>query len=444
MSRMDFTDEQIMQYVDGDASPELASNISNARVKDKELEARIYKFQLANTVMLKHTKEKKEMPELLYARLRKKRIEKEESLEKKKRARFSFGNFGSGAIAASIAAFGIFIGTGAYQLQTTSNESLAREFYSSFQAGERSDQLVNEIKLANVGVFLDKESSLKKKGLEQKSDKRRTLSGDMKGTIDITVNLKKDFSYKLENGDFVVTGAELGIDLKGLSSGLITLIYQDSKGEKQVLLDRKPIKKGETKSLGPYEVIGPVGLDYIQYIHTPNDNEEKIESQIIGFTILKNGDNLLKTASSNFMAVPRSLFSRTVKIELGNKIIDKSILSIADNASENGNEIGDPNTAIWQRDGSFYIDVNDSGYANIISHRNKENTGWQMSIDRDDNRVIDGLGLVSVDKKGKYSFRWLLDENEDGIIDRVAIDKDGDWKTEKVYPLYPKGSSFSF
>ena len=44
MSRMDFTDEQIMQYVDGDASPELASNISNARVKDKELEARILSF----------------------------------------------------------------------------------------------------------------------------------------------------------------------------------------------------------------------------------------------------------------------------------------------------------------------------------------------------------------------------------------------------------------
>ena len=144
------------------------------------------------------------------------------------------------------------------------------------------------------------------------------------------------------------------------------------------------------------------------------------------------------------MPVPSSLFSRTVKIELGNKIIDKSILSIADNASENGNEISDPNSAIWQRDGSFYIDVNDSGYANIISHRNKENTGWQMSIDRDDNRVIDGLGLVSIDSEGKYSFRWLLDENEDGVVDRVAIDKDGDWKTEKVYPLYPEGSSFSF
>ena len=162
---MDFTDEQIMQYVDGDAGPELTSNISNARVKDKELEERIYKFQLANTVMLKHTKVQKEMPELLYAKLRKQRIEKDESLEKKKRAGFSFGNFGRGAIAASIAAFGIFIGTGAYLLQTTSNESLAREFYSSFQAGERSDQLENEIKLANVGAFLDKERSLKKRVL---------------------------------------------------------------------------------------------------------------------------------------------------------------------------------------------------------------------------------------------------------------------------------------
>ena len=38
----------------------------------------------------------------------------------------------------------------------------------------------------------------------------------------------------------------------------------------------------------------------------------------------------------------------------------------------------------------------------------------------------------------------ILDENEDGVVDRVAIDEDGDWKTEKVYSLYPKGSSFSF
>ena len=48
MSRMDFTDEQIMQYVDGDASPELASNIGYARVKDKELEGVSEKPELKN------------------------------------------------------------------------------------------------------------------------------------------------------------------------------------------------------------------------------------------------------------------------------------------------------------------------------------------------------------------------------------------------------------
>ena len=30
---------------------------------------------------------------------------------------------------------------------------------------------------------------------------------------------------------------------------------------------------------------------------------------------------------------------------------------------------------------------------------------------------------VGINDRGKYSFRWLLDENEDGVVDRVAIDK---------------------
>ena len=84
MSSMDFTDEQIMQFVDGEATQDLANEIEKARENNKELNSRIYKFQLANTVMLKHTKEKKEMPELFFARLRKKRIEQEESLNKRK------------------------------------------------------------------------------------------------------------------------------------------------------------------------------------------------------------------------------------------------------------------------------------------------------------------------------------------------------------------------
>ena len=437
---MKFTDEQVMQYVDGEAGLELKTKIMKAlEKKDKELEEQVFRFQLANTVMLKHSKEKKEMPELFYAKLRRKRLEKQGSLDKSSNSAYSFKNFGRLAFAASIAAFGLLF---AYQSQQTNNENLAREFYSSFKADNRSDDFLETIKLANVNDFIEK--STKMKGVVKGTGKPKTLSNKIDGDLDITVYLQKGFSYRLENGDFAVIGSELGIDLHGLNSGLVTLIYQDSNGEKQVLLDRKPIKKGERKSLGMYEIVGPKGLDYIQYIYSSDDGSTEVQSDIIKFTILENGANFMGDAAKDFMSVPASLFSRTVEVELGDKIIDESVLSFAEDVPDSNEEIKKADTSIWQKDGKFYIDVNDNGYANIISYQNSDNDGWNISIDRNSNRVIDGFGLVSVDQNGKYSFRWLLDENEDGVVDRVAIDNNGDWQTDKAYPLYPKGSSFSF
>ena len=437
---MKFTDEQVMRYVDGEAGLELKTKIMKAlEKKDKELEEQVFRFQLANTVMLKHSKEKKEMPELFYAKLRRKRLEKEGSLDKSSISAYSFKNFGRLAFAASIAAFGLLF---AYQSQQTNNENLAREFYSSFKADNRSDDFLETIKLANVNDFIEK--STKMKGVVKGAGKPRTLSNKVDGDLDLTVYLQKGFSYRLENGDFAVIGSELGIDLQGLNSGLVTLIYQDSTGEKQVLLDRKPIKKGERKSLGMYEIVGPKGLDYIQYIYSSDDGSTEVQSDIIKFTILENGANFMGDAAKDFMSVPASLFSRTVEVQLGDKIIDESVLSFAEDVPDSNEEIKKADTSIWQKDGKFYIDVNDNGYANIISYQNSDNDGWNISIDRNSNRVIDGFGLVSVDQNGKYSFRWLLDENEDGVVDRVAIDNNGDWKTDKAYPLYPKGSSFSF
>ena len=437
---MKFTDEQVMQYVDGEAGLELKTKIMKAlEKKDKELEEQVFRFQLANTVMLKHSKEKKEMPELFYAKLRRKRLEKEGSLAKSSNSAYSFKNFGRLAFAASIAAFGLLF---AYQSQQTNNENLAREFYSSFKADNRSDDFLETIKLANVNDFIEK--STKMKGVVKGAGKPKTLSNKVDGDLDLTVYLQKGFSYRLENGDFAVIGSELGIDLQGLNSGLVTLIYQDSTGEKQVLLDRKPIKKGERKSLGMYEIVGPKGLDYIQYIYSSDDGSTEVQSDIIKFTILENGANFMGDAAKDFMSVPASLFSRTVEVQLGDKIIDESVLSFAEDVPDSNEEIKKADTSIWQKDGKFYIDVNDNGYANIISYQNSDNDGWNISIDRNSNRVIDGFGLVSVDQNGKYSFRWLLDENEDGVVDRVAIDNNGDWKTDKAYPLYPKGSSFSF
>ena len=437
---MKFTDEQVMQYVDGEAGLELKTKIMKAlEKKDKELEEQVFRFQLANTVMLKHSKEKKEMPELFYAKLRRKRLEKEGSLAKSSISAYSFKNFGRLAFAASIAAFGLLF---AYQSQQTNNENLAREFYSSFKADNRSDDFLETIKLANVNDFIEK--STKMKGVVEGTGKPKTLSNKIDGDLDITVYLQKGFSYRLENGDFAVIGSELRIDLHGLNSGLVTLIYQDSNGEKQVLLDKKPIKKGERKSLGMYEIVGPKGLDYIQYIYSSDDGSTEVQSDIIKFTILENGANFMGDAAKDFMSVPASLFSRTVEVQLGDKIIDESVLSFAEDVPDSNEEIKKADTSIWQKDGKFYIDVNDNGYANIISYQNSDNDGWNISIDRNSNRVIDGFGLVSVDQNGKYSFRWLLDENEDGVVDRVAIDNNGDWKTDKAYPLYPKGSSFSF
>ena len=437
---MKFTDEQVMQYVDGEAGLELKTKIMKAlEKKDKELEEQVFRFQLANTVMLKHSKEKKEMPELFYAKLRRKRLEKEGSLAKSSISAYSFKNFGRLAFAASIAAFGLLF---AYQSQQTNNENLAREFYSSFKADNRSDDFLETIKLANVNDFIEK--STKMKGVVKGAGKPKTLSNKIDGDLDLTVYLQKGFSYRLENGDFAVIGSELGIDLQGLNSGLVTLIYQDSTGEKQILLDRKPIKKGERKSLGMYEIVGPKGLDYIQYIYSSDDGSTEVQSDIIKFTILENGANFMGDAAKDFMSVPASLFSRTVEVQLGDKIIDESVLSFAEDIPNSNEEIKKADTSIWQKDGKFYIDVNDNGYANIISYQNSDNDGWNISIDRNSNRVIDGFGLVSVDQNGKYSFRWLLDENEDGVVDRVAIDNNGDWKTDKAYPLYPKGSSFSF
>ena len=41
MSSMDFTDEQIMQFVDGEATQDLANKIEKARENNKELKATI-------------------------------------------------------------------------------------------------------------------------------------------------------------------------------------------------------------------------------------------------------------------------------------------------------------------------------------------------------------------------------------------------------------------
>ena len=66
--------KKIVWYVDGDGDEHVGKKISQARKSDASLEERIYKFQLANTVMLKHVQENKSMPDEFYNELRKRRL----------------------------------------------------------------------------------------------------------------------------------------------------------------------------------------------------------------------------------------------------------------------------------------------------------------------------------------------------------------------------------
>ena len=111
------------------------------------------------------------------------------------------------------------------------------------------------------------------KGVVKGTGKPKTLSNKIDGDLDITVYLQKGFSYRLENGDF---GYWVGAwnRFTGTKLWFSNFNIPDSTGEKQVLLDRKPIKKGERKSLGMYEIVGPKGLDYIQYIYSSDDGKD--------------------------------------------------------------------------------------------------------------------------------------------------------------------------
>ena len=105
---MEFTDEEIMQFVDGDGDEQIGKKISEARKSDASLEERIFQFQLANTVMLKHVQEKKEMPDDFHAQLRDMRIAKETSSSTRGNVlpfRKLIKNVSGLAVAASVAFF---------------------------------------------------------------------------------------------------------------------------------------------------------------------------------------------------------------------------------------------------------------------------------------------------------------------------------------------------
>ena len=77
-----------------------------------------------------------------------------------------------------------------------------------------------------------------------------------------------------------------------------------------------------------------------------------------------------------------------------------------------------------------YIDFNGDGISEIIAvDSDKDGIIDHYKIDRNNNEVIDAI-VFPLNKNGKLTYEWLLDNNEDRKFDGKAEDIDGDWKID--------------
>ena len=142
---MKFTDEQLMLYADGTLDRKTTSEIEKALKKDKKLFDRILTFKLANEAMFDFVEEQETMSSEFFKELQ--QTEKktlEQQTEKKKPgsesivSRFikgvmNFDPLPTGFASAAAAGFALII---TFQVQTSNNENLARDFFASM---ERTD-----------------------------------------------------------------------------------------------------------------------------------------------------------------------------------------------------------------------------------------------------------------------------------------------------------------
>ena len=91
--------------------------------------------------------------------------------------------------------------------------------------------------------------------------------------------------------------------------------------------------------------------------------------------------------------------------------------------------------AIWEKNNSIFIDVTGDSFANIVSINLQGNEGSILTIDRNGNQQIDAIITPFKIADGRIFYQWLLDENEDGKVDLLANDCDGNWELDQIFPL---------
>ena len=84
-------------------------------------------------------------------------------------------------------------------------------------------------------------------------------------------------------------------------------------------------------------------------------------------------------------------------------------------------------------DNKFFVDLTGDEFPNlIVVDKNKDGSSDYISLDRNGNQKIDAvIEIITVSDKN-LSYRWFIDDNEDGIVELIANDADGDWIIEDM------------
>ena len=487
---MKFTDQEIMQYVDGHLNIKLSQRIKKASETDISLRKKIQSFKLANTAMLLYVdeninaplKSEAEIPEIKYVDTPKNKSNSNTLLSSISSIidnvfNKNFNSFGPAFAAAAVICFG-FIGV---QTPSYLQNNIARDFYKSFSTLNSEIDYKNNIQeekiiVANLNNYFDKKQKIVKRGLdltkpEDESENNLpksliipsdNITTDI-GTINdrlqkekksLPKNLEKfckdcaEFSIMVETNDgqivknlpiggLVSLGSKMTIFFSSTIEGKLAVTYSNAKGEKTQVFStfEQPIGGGEIKKVGESIITTPIGLEHLQSF-LEAENTSQIYTDLFHFVVIDPKANLYTDAYNKFS-----------KIETGYKL--KSFLKIGDNTIKlsdilvnkfgkdqllDENKLTKP--TISKSKNKYFVDLSGDEFPNLIAvDSNNDGINDYISLDRNGNQKIDAVVEIVPKSNKTMSYRWFIDDDEDGKAELIANDLDGNWEIELSYAL---------
>ncbi len=478
-----FSDKQVMDFTDGNADEKTKVAINTVlkfgNTTSKKLAKRIDEMKIANSAMLLSTRKKMEMPKDFSEKLKElEKSKKNNVVEFIARPRAYINYISSGAIAAAVAAF-VFLFASPFQ----QNQNIAQGFFASLEKTRVNDKnYFSSPIMMQAALNLDKYSDNKPKTImrggknfssgpsteEKKSDENEkrlnleTVNKDNQTSVKentsdnlFSISVKPTLSsneYNLRNRGVVSIGAKIKLKFKAPSAGSVNFIYTDALGKTSRIIKQKLYSSSEMFTR-EFDVTEPIGQETLQFIFESEKNKIEegksaaIISEFITYSVIKP-----KIAFENFEALDfeKKPFFGTADLQKSEKRtslskFSKDFLAVTSFGETFLKGSKKQKEKIWQNDNSVFIDLTGDGLSNIIvTERNKREKSALdliahseviMLVDRNGNQKMDALVEINNIKQDTLLLKWFLDENEDGVVDKVAYDDNGDFKVDIVHSL---------